>query len=105
MPLLDELLFLLTLFAALGCGVMAGLLFAFPTFVMKALARLHPKSGIAAMQSINVAVLNPLFLSLFLGTAAACLLLVIYSLARWQSPGTFCVVAGSGLYLLGNFVV
>ncbi|RJG10112.1 DUF1772 domain-containing protein [Pseudomonas cavernicola] len=105
MPLLDELLFLLTLFAALGCGVMAGLFFAFSNFVMKALARLHPESGIAAMQSINVAVLNPLFLSLFLGTAAACLLLVIYSLTRWQSSGTLCIVAGSGLYLLGNFVV
>ena len=36
---------------------------------MKALALLRPDSGVAAMQSINVTVLNPLFLCLFLGTA------------------------------------
>ncbi|AXK40670.1 DUF1772 domain-containing protein [Crenobacter cavernae] len=105
MPLVDELLFPITLFAALGCGLMAGLFFAFSNFVMKALARLPPDSGIASMQSINVAVLNPLFLTLFLGTAAACLLLVFYSLLRWQNPGTVWLLAASTFYLIGNIVV
>ena len=36
---------------------------------MQALARLPPAQGIAAMQSINVVVINPLFLTVFLGTA------------------------------------
>ncbi len=31
----DQLLFVLTLFAALGCGLMAGVFFAFSAFVMK----------------------------------------------------------------------
>lgn len=105
MPLLDELLFFLTLLAALGCGLMAGLFFAFSNFVIKALARLPPESGIAAMQAINVAVLNPLFMTVFLGTAAACLFLVVYALVRWQSPGTVCLLAGSSLYLIGNYMV
>ena len=105
MPLLDELLFSLTFLAALGCGLIAGLFFAFSNFVMKALARLHPENGIAAMQAINVTVLNPLFLAFFLGTAAVCLLLFIYSLVRWQSPGIACLLAGSSLYLIGNYVV
>lgn len=48
MPLLDELLFFLTFLATLGCGLMAGLFFAFSNFVMKALAQLRPESGIAA---------------------------------------------------------
>ena len=70
MVTVDDLLFALTLFAALGCGLMAGFFFAFSVSVMKALARLPPAAGIAAMQSINVAVINPVFLAAFLGMAA-----------------------------------
>lgn len=102
---MDELLFTLTLVAALGCGLVAGIFFAFSNFVMKALARIHAGSGIAAMQSINVVVLNPLFLGLFIGTAAICLLLAIYSLLRWQSPATVWLLAGSALYIIGTFIV
>ena len=51
MATVDSLLFALTLFAALGCGLMAGLFFAFSVAVMKALARLPSAEGIAAMQS------------------------------------------------------
>ncbi len=47
------------LFCALGSALVAGVFFAFSTFVMKALGRLQPEQGIAAMQSINVTVLNP----------------------------------------------
>ncbi|MGH7600945.1 MAG: hypothetical protein ACREOI_31695, partial [bacterium] len=67
MATVDALLFVLTLFAALGCGLIAGVFFAFSAFVMKALSRLPPSEGIAAMQSINVAVINPVFLTVFLG--------------------------------------
>ncbi len=45
-----ELVFILALCAALGCGSMAGVFFAFSTFVMRALARLQPALGIEAMQ-------------------------------------------------------
>jgi len=57
--------------SALGCGLIAGVFFAFSTFVMKALAGLPTAQGIAAMQSVNVAVLNGWFFSAFFGTAAA----------------------------------
>jgi uncharacterized membrane protein len=57
------------------------------------------------MQSINVVVLNPLFLAIFFGTAAASLLLLIYSIVRWQQPGAAWLLAGGALYVLGNFVV
>ena len=59
---LDDVFSALTLCAALGCGLMAGVFFAFSAFIMKALTRLPPRDGIAAMQSMNVAVLNPWFL-------------------------------------------
>jgi uncharacterized membrane protein len=105
MPRVEDLLFPVILFAALGCGLMAGLFFTFSNFVMKALARIDPYSGIAGMQKINVAILNPLFLAIFLGTAAACLLLTIYSIVRWQNPGTVWLLGGGALYLLGTLGV
>ncbi len=71
--------FALKLFSALGCGLIAGVFFAFSSFVMNALARFQPAQGIAAMQSINITVSNPLFMAAFLGTAAACIFLAIIS--------------------------
>ena len=97
MATIDQLLFALTLIAALGCGLIAGVFFAFSTFVMKALARLPPGEGIAAMQSINIVVLNPSFLGAFLGTAAACILAMISSLLRWHEPKALYLFAGSAL--------
>jgi uncharacterized membrane protein len=69
-------LFSLTFTAAIGCGLIAGVFFAFSTFVMPALARLQPAQGIAAFQSINITVYNPWFMGAFLGTAVACIFLV-----------------------------
>lgn len=105
MATVDQLLFAVTLLAALGCGLVAGVFFAFSAFIMKALARLPPGEGIAAMQSINVAVLNPWFLGAFLGTAAACVLAVFASLLRWHAPGAVYVLVGSALYLVGTLLV
>jgi uncharacterized membrane protein len=96
---------LLTLLATLGCGLIAGIFFAFSTFVMKALARLPPGEGIAAMQSINLVVLNRWFLTAFLATAAACVLTVIYSVLRWHEPGAAYLLVGSILYLVGALLV
>lgn len=105
MTIVDDLLFAVTLVAALGCGLMAGLFFAFSVSVMKALARLPSAQGIAAMQSINVAIINPLFLAAFFGTAAACVLIIIASFFRWHAPGAVYLVIGGALYLVGTFWV
>ncbi|MGD9741821.1 MAG: hypothetical protein AB7V53_04220, partial [Dongiaceae bacterium] len=58
---METLLPVLTFLSALGAGLIAGLFFAFSSFVMAALARLPADQGVAAMQSINTAVLNPVF--------------------------------------------
>jgi uncharacterized membrane protein len=54
--------------ALLGSAVIGGVFFAFSSFVMKALARIPSSEGVAAMQSINVVVIIPTFLSVFMGT-------------------------------------
>jgi uncharacterized membrane protein len=98
----EDALFVLTLCSALGCGLMGGLFFTFSTFVMKALGKLTPAAGIAAMQSINIVIINPLFLGLFLGTAVACVILAVFSLVI---RGSVYVLAGSVLYLAGCIAV
>jgi uncharacterized membrane protein len=105
MPTVDQLLFALTLLAALGCGLIGGVFFAFSAFVMKALARLPPSQGIAAMQSINIAVLNPSFLGAFLGTAVICVVALIFSLLRWHERGAIYLLVGGTLYLVGTLLV
>ena len=103
--MINEMLFTLTLITALGCGLVAGILFAFSTSVMKALARLPAPQGIAAMQSINVAVFNPWFMGAFFGTAAACVLAVVFSLLRLSGPGAVYLLSGGLLYLIGTILV
>jgi uncharacterized membrane protein len=97
-----NLLFGVTLASALGCGLVAGVFFAFSSFVMKALARLPAPQGIAAMQSINIVVINPWFLGVFLGTAAACLFLIV-AMFIWERPDG--IYMGSLLYLVGTIGV
>jgi uncharacterized membrane protein len=94
-----------TLACALGCGLIAGLFFAFSTCVMKSLGTLPPEHGIAAMQSINVVILNPLFLSVFMGTAVACLFTAVVSVMNWSDSGAAYLLAGSLLYLVGSLGV
>ncbi len=102
---MDEFTWLSTLVASVGAGLVAGIFFAFSTFVMKALGRLPPAHGIAAMQFINVTVINPWFLTVFFGTAAVCAVLLVFSLLDWQRPGAGMRLAGSLLYLVGTILV
>ena len=97
--------FALKLICALGCGLIAGVFFAFSTFVMDALSRLQPKSGIAAMQSINISAINPLFMVALFGTAVTCIILAIFSLSKWHQSGTVYILFGSLLYLIGSVLV
>lgn len=92
-------------FSAIGCGLLAGLYFAFSTFVMKALGRIDQAAGITAMNAINTTIVQSLFMPFFLGTTLTSLTLAITALFRWNEPGTMAMVAGGLLYVGGMFVV
>jgi uncharacterized membrane protein len=94
-----------TFLAALGSGLMAGLFFVFSTFMMTALARLGVPQGIAAMQSVNVTILNPLFLTVFMGTAVLSLITAVAAIWSWSAAGSGWLLAGSLLYLVGIILV
>lgn len=91
--------------SALGSGLIAGLFFAFSAFVMTALSKLPSHQGMASMQSINIHVLNPLFLGVFMGTTLLSVILAVQSLLRWGEPGTALALTGSLFYLIGSFLV
>jgi uncharacterized membrane protein len=86
---------------ALGAGLVAGAFFAFSTFVMAALGRQSDTEGIRAMQTINVTVINPWFMTALFGTGAGSVALVVAALVDWDvSHGPYLVAAGAA-YLFG----
>jgi len=90
---------------ALGSAVVGGIFFAFSTFVMKAFARLDPEQGIAAMQEINVTVLNPWFFTVFFGTGLGSLYLVVFAVSNWSGATEAYLVVGSLLYMVGTILM
>jgi uncharacterized membrane protein len=93
------------LLAALGCALMAGLFFAFSVSVMRGLARIPPAAGIAAMQAINIVILNPVFGLVFFGTTAVCVVVTVAAVVQWHQPASAYLLAGGLLYLIGAFGV
>jgi len=95
----------LTLATALGCGLSAGVFFAFSSFVMPALDRLAPAQSIRAMNAINRLALTPAFMTALLGTALACAGLGAWAVASWGERAAALVLAGCVLYVVGAIVV
>lgn len=91
--------------ASLGSALIAGVFFAFSSFVMKALARVPSEEGIAAMQAINVVVLRPSFLGVFMGTTVMSALVAVLAIAGWGASWAPLLLAGALLYIVGTFLV
>ena len=100
-----DTLYGLTFAAAVLSGVMGGIFYAFSTTIMAALAKIPAPSGIAAMQSINVAVVNPLFMLALFGPALLSVVLLVAAVFGWGDLETGWVIAGSLLYLIGSIVI
>ncbi|MBJ7289982.1 anthrone oxygenase family protein [Williamsia sp.] len=82
-------------------GLIAGLFCAFAYSVMPGLHRADARTLVTAMQKINVAIVNPLFLVLFFGG------LVVTALAAWvyrHDAVAPWAIAAVVLYLLGLIV-
>ena len=99
--MLERLIYCLTFVAAIGSGLVAGIFFAFSSFVMAALGRIPAESGIAAMQSINITVINPGFMLPFLGTGLVCLALAGGAYFWWGDMSGKLILAASLIYIVG----
>jgi uncharacterized membrane protein len=96
---------IIRLIAALACVMMSGVYFAFSTAVMPGLSRLEPVQGLMAMQSINRSILNPLFLSLFVGSAILCALMIFLTLRGGLILNSLPLLAGCVLFIGGSLLV
>ena len=92
-------------FSAIGCGLLAGLYFAFSAFIMTALSRTNPAAGIATMNSINVEIVKSLFMPFFVGTTLSSLVIAVTALIRWSEPGAIAMLIGGVVYVVGMFIV
>jgi uncharacterized membrane protein len=102
---MDQLIFVVTILAALGAGLLAGNFFAFSVYLMKALGRLSAERGIVAMQAVTTAIKSPVFLVVFFGTAALCAVLSGAAILSWPKPGSGYLLSGSLLFLSVTFPV
>ena len=98
-------IFALAFVGALGSGLMAGMFYVFSFCIMPALARVSPQSGMRVMQEINVTVLVPIFLAVFLGMAALSLAAIIIGGVNLGRADGWPLVLGGLFYLLGTFGV
>ncbi|MBL8163693.1 MAG: DUF1772 domain-containing protein [Anaerolineae bacterium] len=73
MPIINVLI----IFVGTVSGLLAGLLFGFSTAVIPGLRAMPARQHIAAMQAINVKIVNPVFLLSFLGPT------ILLPLAAW----------------------
>ena len=91
--------------ASVSCGVISGLLFSFSIVVMRALLELPAPAGMFAMQRINRLIINPLFLVLFLGSSALCLIVAVIAARGMPSTGAFLLLTGATAYLFGPLAI
>ena len=99
--MINHAIFTLTFAAAIGSGLVGGIFFAFSSFVMAGLGRLPADHGIAAMNSINVTVINPVFFAAFFGTGLVCAALAIGSIFWWDQASGKLLLAAGAIYLAG----
>ncbi|MDQ3344061.1 MAG: DUF1772 domain-containing protein [Actinomycetota bacterium] len=94
-----------TLAAALGCALVAGLFLAFSVSVMPGLGRLPAEQAILAMQSFNAAIRNPVFGLVFVVAIAGSAFVAGSAPFTWDEPGAAWRLAGGLSFIVGGFAL
>lgn len=90
--------------AALSSGLLAGVYFAFSTFVIQSFARLPVDQGIAAMQSINITIVRSPFIAVFMLAAALSLFIAVMAILNWRGGASVMMLTGAALYIVASFL-
>ncbi len=83
---------------------MAGVYFAFSSFIMTSLARIETSAGILAMQSINDVILRSAFMPIFFGTSFAAAGVTAIALLDLSRPGALSMMSAGIIYFGGMFL-
>lgn len=99
------MLFFLLVITAVTAALMAGLFYAYSCSVNPGLGRLPDAAYLAAMQSINRAILNPVFFVGFMGPVFLLPLSTWLVFREGMQPAGWWLLAATVTYLLGVFGV
>jgi uncharacterized membrane protein len=95
----------LILIGAMSSALVAGMFYAFSSFVMAALGRIPGNEGINAMNSINVTVITPSFMVFFMGSALLGIVLGGWALLSISQFDSQLILLACLLYVVGCFGV
>ena len=102
---MSPVFFFLMQVAILAYGLVGGVFLAFSDFIMRSLSLTGGTGGVEVMQLINREVFRWVFMGLFLGMAAASLVIAVYGgFLIGGGPGTLMMMAGL-VYFAGCFGV
>ena len=90
---------ILLLLSVAGCGLIAGVCFAFATFLMQSFDRLGAPAAIRVMQSLNAVILRSATMAVWFGT------LVVGIVAAVLSGGALTAVVATVLYGVGAVLI
>ena len=85
-------------------GAVTGVYFAFSVSVLPGLNALSPGQAFASMRSINEKILNPAFLTTFVGTPVAAAATGVLLLIDGEPATAWALFAAAGVYVAGAFV-
>jgi uncharacterized membrane protein len=97
---MDVLRDVLLLLAMVSVGLLAGVFFAYAMAVMPGLARTDDRTFVAAFQAMDRAIINPLFLFVFVGALAITVLAAAAHLGEESRSAVPWILAAAVLYLV-----
>ncbi|MDC1287411.1 DUF1772 domain-containing protein [Gammaproteobacteria bacterium] len=90
--------------ASLGAGLMAGVYFAFSTFIMRSFDQLGAVQATEAMNAINEVILRSWFMTLFFGSTLLYATLAGIAVFDTGLAGRWWLFAAGLIYLVGMFL-
>jgi len=90
--------------AALSTGLMAGIYFAFSSFIMQAFEKIEEEQAIAAMNSINETILRSWFMPLFFGSSIISVILLFSTLSESGQFNSYLIITACIIYIVGMLV-
>lgn len=96
---------IILILTTLSSGLMAGLFYSWSISVTPGLAKVNDENYLKAFQSMNRAILNPVFLIIFMGLVILLILLSYLSYNSTEPAQFWYILSATVLYIAGVIVV
>ena len=102
--MLNSIIGLPLFIASLSAGLMAGVYFAFSTFIMRSFDQMGAVQAVDAMNSVNRVIQRSWFMTLFFGSTLLYAVLAGYAVFAADLPARWWLFAAGLIYLVGMFL-